>query len=37
MPHMAMDAKSLGIVKTEIDRFVTNAGDKGYEAKAGKC
>ena len=36
LPQRAVEARSLSIFKTEIDRFLINKGIKGYGEKAGE-
>jgi len=36
LPQRAVEARSLSVFKTEIDRFLINKGIKGYGEKAGE-
>ena len=36
LPQKAVEAKSMDIVKTEVDRFLISTGVRGYGEKAGE-
>ena len=36
LPQKAVEARSLTVFKTEIDRFLINKGIRGYGVKAGE-
>ena len=36
LPEKAVEARSLSVFKTEIDRFLINMGIRGYGEKAGE-
>ena len=36
LPQKAVEARSLSVIKTEIDRFLINKGISGYGEKAGE-
>ncbi len=36
LPQRTVEAQSLGVFKTEVDRFLTSKGIKGYGDRAGE-